>query len=226
MADAIGQVLSLAVGVAISPVPIIAVVLMLATPRGRVNGPAFLGGWLLGLTVVGAIVLVASNGADATDADATPATWVSWLKLALGVLLVLVAVKQWRGRPRAGEEGTLPKWMQTIDTFTPGRAVAMGVALSAINPKNLLLTVGAAAAIAQANVSTGDEVVALAVFIVIGTLGPAAPVLIALFMGSKAREILDDLKTWMGAHNAAIMSVLCLVIGAKLLGDGISGLGS
>jgi threonine/homoserine/homoserine lactone efflux protein len=226
MADAIGQVLSLAVGVAISPVPIIAVVLMLATPRGRVNGPAFLAGWLLGLAVVGTIVLVASDGAGATDSDATPATWVSWLKIVLGVLLVLVAVKQWRGRPRAGEAGTLPKWMHAIDTFTPGRAVAMGVALSAINPKNLLLTVGAAAAIAQADVSTGDEVVALAVFVVIGTLGPAAPVLISWFMRSRSRAILDGLKAWMGTHNAAIMAVLCLVIGARLLGDGISGLGS
>ncbi|WP_027008082.1 GAP family protein [Conexibacter woesei] len=226
MADAIGQVLSLAVGVAISPVPIIAVVLMLATPRGRVNGPAFLAGWLLGLAVVGTIVLVASNGAGATDSDATPATWVSWLKIVLGVLLVLVAVRQWRGRPQAGEAGTLPKWMQAVDTFTPGRAVAMGVALSAINPKNLLLTVGAAAAIAQADVSTGDEVVALAVFVVIGTLGPGAPVLISWFMGSRSREILDGLKAWMGMHNAAIMAVLCLVIGARLAGDGISGLGS
>lgn len=226
MADAIGQVLSLAVGVAISPVPIIAVVLMLATPRGRVNGPAFLGGWLLGLAVVGTIVVVVANGAGATDSDATPATWVSWLKIALGLLLVLVAVKQWRGRPRGAEEAALPGWMRTIDRFTPGRAVAMGAALSAINPKNLLLTVGAAAAIAQADVSTGDEVVALAVFIVIGTLGPAAPVLVSLFMGSRAREVLDEMKVWMAAHNAAIMAVLCLVIGAKLAGDGISGLGS
>jgi threonine/homoserine/homoserine lactone efflux protein len=226
MADAIGQVLSLAVGVTISPVPIIAVVLMLATPRGRVNGPAFLAGWLLGLAVVGTLVLVASNGAGATDGDATPATWVSWLKLVLGVLLVLVAVQQWRGRPRAGDAAALPKWMRAIDTFTPGRAVAMGVALSAINPKNLLLTVGAAAAIAQAGVSTGDAAVALAVFVVIGTLGPAAPVLISLYMRSRARDILDELKAWMGAHNAAIMAVLCLVIGARLLGDGISGLGS
>ena len=29
----------------------------------------------------------------------------------------------------------------------------------------------------------------------------------------------------MGAHNAAIMAVVLLVIGAKLIGDGISGLG-
>jgi Sap, sulfolipid-1-addressing protein len=48
MSDAIGQVLSLGVGVALSPVPIIAVVLMLGTPRARTNGPAFVLGWVIG----------------------------------------------------------------------------------------------------------------------------------------------------------------------------------
>ena len=52
------------------------------------------------------------------------------------------------------------------------------------------------------------------------------PVAIAFGMGDRARGILDDLKAWMGLHNAAIMAVLCLVIGAKLAGDGLSGLGS
>src|SRR3954463_7705543 len=103
MGDAIGQVLSFALGVAISPVPIIAVVLMLATPRGRVNGPAFLGGWLVGLALVGTVVLLAASGGRATSAG-EPATWVSWLKIGLGALLLLVGVKQWRGRPRAGTE--------------------------------------------------------------------------------------------------------------------------
>ena len=67
MGDAIGQVLSFGVGVALSPVPIIAVVLMLGTPRARSNGPAFIAGWMLGLAVVGTIVLVASSGADASE---------------------------------------------------------------------------------------------------------------------------------------------------------------
>ena len=101
----------------------------------------------------------------------------------------------------------------------------MGVALSGINPKNLLLTVGAAAAVAQAGASTGDEVVAMAVFVVVATIGPGIPVAIYFAMGERAAKLLDELKAWMGAHNAAIMAVLLLVIGAKLLGDGISGLG-
>ena len=90
MGQAIGQVLAFAVGVALSPVPIIAVVLMLATPKGRVNGPAFLGGWVLGLAVLGTAVLLIASGAAASKHGA-PATWVSIVKLVLGVGLLLLA---------------------------------------------------------------------------------------------------------------------------------------
>src|SRR3954454_10090690 len=75
MGEAIGQVLPLAVGVAVSPVRIVAVVLMLVTPRARVNGPAFVVGWIVGLGIVGAIVLGVADPAGATS-DGQPATWV------------------------------------------------------------------------------------------------------------------------------------------------------
>ncbi len=223
MGDAIGQVISLGVGVALSPVPIIAVVLMLATERGRANGPAFILGWLIGLSVVGVIVLLVSSGADASESG-EPAQWVSVLKLVLGVLLLLIAVREFRSRPRGDVEATLPGWMRTIDRFTPQRSLALGVGLSAVNPKNLLLTVGAASAIAQSGISAGQQAIALAVFVVIGTLGLGLPVAIYFLMGERATRILDNLKNWMGHNNAAILAVLCLVIGAKLIGDGISGL--
>src|SRR4051795_5941755 len=83
--EAIGQVLSLGIGVALSPIPIIAVVLMLATPRGRLNGLVFVAGWVVGLSVLGTVVLLAASGGDASNAGA-PADWVSVLKLALGAL--------------------------------------------------------------------------------------------------------------------------------------------
>ena len=175
MGEAIGQVLPLAIGVALSPVPIIAVVLMLGTPKASSNGPAFVLGWIVGLSLVGAIILLVSSGADASD-EGAPADWVGWLKLVLGILLLAVAMRTWHRRPRGSEQAELPKWMQSIDRFTPGRATAIGVALSAINPKNLLLTVGAAAAIAQTGIGSGDQAVALAVFVVIATLGPGLPV--------------------------------------------------
>jgi threonine/homoserine/homoserine lactone efflux protein len=223
MGQAIGQILPLAVGVALSPIPIVGVVLMLGTSRARSNGPAFIAGWIAGLAIVGTVVLVVSSGADASS-QGQPANWVNVLKLVLGALLLLVAIRQWRGRPRGDDPARLPGWMRSIDRFTAGRAAAFGIVLSAVNPKNLLLVVAAAAAIAQTGVSAGRQAVALAVFIVIGTIGTGTPVVLYFAMGDRSKRILDDLKSWMSANNAAIMAVICLVIAAKLIGDGISGL--
>jgi threonine/homoserine/homoserine lactone efflux protein len=221
--QAIGQVLAFGVGVALSPIPIIAVVLMLATPKGRVNGPAFLAGWVLGLAVVGTVVLLVASGAEASE-NGGPAEGLSIVKLGLGVLLLVVAARQWRGRPKGEAAPELPKWMQTIDTFTPPRAGGIAFALSAVNPKNLLLTVGAGAAIAQTGASTADQAVALAVFVLLGTLGPGIPVGIYFLMRDRATAILERMRGWMARENATIMAVLCLIIGAKLIGDAITGL--
>jgi threonine/homoserine/homoserine lactone efflux protein len=222
MGRAIGQILPFAVGVAISPLPIVAVVLMLVTPRARINGPVFVAGWLVGLAVIGVIVLGVIGPTDTTDAG-EPATWVNILKLVLGALLVVVAVRQWRGRPHAGDDAVTPKWMGTIDQFGPGKALLTGVVLSAANPKNLLLSVGAATAIAQTQIAGRDQAIAYAVFALIATIGVGLPVVLFFTLGARSREMLDHLKAWMIEHNAAIMAVLCVIIGVKLIGDAISG---
>jgi hypothetical protein len=223
MGSAIGGSLPLAFGVAISPIPIIAVVLMLATPRGRVNGPAFVLGWLAGLAAVGAIVLSIAGPSDASSSG-QPATWVSWVKVALGVLLLLVAVRQFRGRPADGTDAAMPKWMAAIDTFKPPVAFGMAAALAGVNPKNLLMAVGGAAAIAQTGISGGQQAIAYTVFALIATIGVGAPVAIYFLMGARSEHILGGLKDWMARNNAVIMSVLCLIIGVKLIGDAISAL--
>jgi hypothetical protein len=223
MGQAIGGSLPLAIGIAISPVPIIAVVLMLTTPRARVNGPAFILGWLLGLGVIGAIVLAIADPAKASNSGA-PATWLSWLKIALGILLLLVAVRQFRGRPHDQEQAAMPKWMGAIDNFKPPAALGTGALLAGANPKNLLLAVGGAVAIAQTGIAGAQQAIAYLIFAVIATIGIGAPVGIYFAMGNRSQDILGRLKDWMAQHNAVIMSVLCLIIGAKLIGDAISAL--
>lgn len=225
MGQAIGSSLPLAVGVALSPIPIIAVVLILTSRRARSNGPAFVIGWLVGLAVIGAIVLSVAGPAGASKSG-SPATWVSWVKIVLGAALLLVAVRQFRGRPKDGDEAALPKWMASIDSMKPLTVLGLAALLSGVNPKNLLLAVSAGASIAQTGISGADQAIAYAVFALIGTIGVGTPVVIYFALGERSETMLAALKDWMGRHNAVIMSVLCLVIGAKLIGDAIGALTS
>src|SRR6185295_18870953 len=148
LSDVIGALLPSAVAVALSPIPIVAVILMLDTPKARSNGPAFALGWVFGLTAVSVIVLLVAHGAS--DPDSASSTSVNWVTLGLGVLFLALASRQWRGRPKKGEAPVMPKWMASIDGFTAPKSLVLGVALSAVNPKNLALTLAAAGSIAQA----------------------------------------------------------------------------
>jgi hypothetical protein len=218
--DAIGQVLPSAVGVALSPIPIIAVILMLFTPRASTNGPAFLVGWVVGLGVAAAVVYSLADGADvASDPDAS--STLGWGKIILGAALLAMAVKQWRKRPKKGEHPALPSWMQAVDHFTPVKALGLGLLTSGLNPKNLILTAAAAASIAQTGATGGDAWGAIAVFVVLASSTVAGLIGYRTFGGESAHGHLDELKGWMGDNNAAVMAVILLLIGAKVLGEGL-----
>jgi Sap, sulfolipid-1-addressing protein len=225
MGQGISEVLTFAIGVAISPVPIIAVILMLFSRRARVNGPSFLAGWVLALAVIVAAVSLISSASDASTNN-TASDSISWLKIALGVIFLLLAGRHWRGRPAPGAEPAMPKWMAGIDALTPAKSLGLGVLLAGVNPKNLLLSVGAAAGLAQLGLSTTDVVVSLVVFIVVASLTIAGPVVYYLLGGAHAKARLDELKAWLGEHNAAVMTVLFVVFGVDLIAKGIAPLTS
>jgi hypothetical protein len=224
--EAIGHSLPLAVGVALSPVAIIAVVVLLTSSRARSLGPVFVLGWLLGLVVVGAIVL-AVVGPSGAGSSGPRTRWVSWVLIVVGVLLLVGAVRRWRGRSGGGEEeAPLPAWMGAIDRLKPAVVLGGGVVAGGVRPKSLLLAVGGAAAIAQTGIAGGQQAIAYAVFAVVATIGVAVPVVIYFVMGTRSAELLGRLKGWMRRNNAVILAVVLLVIGVTLIGDGIGGLAS
>lgn len=117
----------------------------------------------------------------------------------------------------------MPAWMATIDSISPGKAFGLGLALSAANPKNLALTAAAAAAIAQAGLDEVDEVMAVAVFVALGSVTVAGSVLAYLVAPDAAERPLAGIKTFMSDNNATIMMVVFLLLGLKVLGDAIGG---
>lgn len=221
MPQAIGEVLPLAVGIAISPIPIIAAILMLLSPHARSTSVGFLLGWVLGIVVAVVVFTLVSGLLPAEDPDASkPVAGV--VKIILGVLLLLLAVRQWRSRPRAGETAALPKWMDAIDDLTATRALVLGFLLAAVNPKNLLLAASAGVAIGTAGLSLGAAVGVIVVFTVVAALSVLVPVVGYLLASSAFSGPLDALRGWLVAHNAAVMSVLLLVIGVVMVGKGIA----
>ena len=223
LSSVIGEILPQAVAVAISPVPIIAVILMLFSAKARANGLAFAAGWVLALTVVGSLVLVAANAGKVAAGGEESATSFA-VKAIFGLLFLALAVKQWRSRPAEGEEPAMPKWMATIDSFSAGKAFAIAALLAGVNPKNLGLTLAASLTIAQSGLTGSDPWIALAVFVVIGSVTVVLPVAYYIAAGDSAAKTLTTWKTWLSANNATVMAVLFLVFGVKLLGDGLAGL--
>ena len=220
MGTGISEVLTFAVAVAISPIPIIAVILMLFSARARVNGPAFLLGWVVALAALSTIVYVLSHDGNVATSS-TAADSVSWGKIVLGVVLLALARRNWRNRPAPGAEPPMPKWMARVDSLSPVQAAGLGVALAAVNPKNLILTIGSAMGLAQLGLSTSDAIVATVVFVLLASVTIAGPVLYALVGGGRARASLDSAKAWLGEHNAAVMAALFLVFGVDLIAKGL-----
>jgi threonine/homoserine/homoserine lactone efflux protein len=102
----------------------------------RARRAGFRGGWIAGLAILGTVVLLISSGASASSSG-QPATWVGILKLVLGALLLLVAVKQWRGRPHGDEEAHLPKWMRAIDRVSAVKALGLGACWRRPTPRTV-----------------------------------------------------------------------------------------
>ena len=225
MGSAVGEILPLGVGVAVSPAPILAVILMLLSRRAKRNAPAFLAGWIVGLAVVGVIVLVISSGADVATYDER-STVASAVRALLGVLLLFLAWRHWQSRPEEDEETQMPRWMQRMESVNPAMALGLGVLLSGLNPKDTTLTIFAAGAIAQAGLSAGESAVTLAVFIAIATTSVVAPITLYFALGERAEETLNGWKAWLTENNATVMAVLFLIFGVVLVGQGIRGLGS
>ncbi len=223
MGTVIGDILPLAIGVALSPIPIIAVILMLFSRNARSTSLGFLLGWFLGVTIVGtAIVFLANPAQQATGGEASPMSAI--VHILLGVLLLVAAWRNWKKRPKPGEQVEMPKWMSSIDSMSAGKALGLGALLAGVNPKNLALIVAAGVVIAAAGLTTSQTITALIIFILLACVSVAAPVIVYLVMGEKAQPMLNSWKAWLTHNNATVMMILLLVFGVVTLSKGLGAL--
>ena len=215
----LSETLPFAIGVAASAVAVIALVLILQGSRALPSGLSFTLGWVLGVGVVCAVG-VAFGLAVSDD----PARWTQWLRTLLGVLLLVAAVRKWRQRVPSGQEPTPPKWMSGLQDSAPGKAAVLGFLLGGINPKNLMLTLGAAATLGASGLSSSELWITGIAYVVVASVTVLVPMGIYVLMRSKADELLANLGEWMKSNSDAITIVVLVIFGVKLLLGGLAGL--
>lgn len=221
MNGVIGDILVNALGIAISPVPIIVAILMLLSPNARGTSVGFLLGWIVGITAaVVVFTLLSAVLAAADPGQARPIAGA--VKIGVGFGLLLLAGRQWRSRPRDGEPVAPPKWIAAIDTMKPPAAAGLAFLLAAVNPKNLLMAAAGGLTIGGAGIAGVQQVVAILIFVVIASFSVLAPVVAYLVATDRVAVGLDALRGWLLDNSATIMGVVLLVIGVVTIGKGIA----
>jgi hypothetical protein len=221
MATASGELLPLAVAIAISITTIITTVLMLLSAKAKSRSVGLLVGCVIG--VGGAVALFAwLDSLLPTQDSSGPLAPATVINMVVGLLLVVLAVRQWRGRPARADLAALPKWMARVDSMMPGKALVLGLLLSAVVPKNLLLALSAGVIVGEAGLSVGQVSVVIVVFTVIATSTVAIPVVAHLTAPERMRGPLESLREWLVVNNVTIMVLVLLMIGVVMIGNSIA----
>jgi hypothetical protein len=210
------EALVLAVGVAASPLPILAVILILSGVRAWPKALAFSAAWAGGLALATAVLVIAVERSGATDDDPV---WVAIFEL--GVAAALAALALYVGLRGRRDASAPPRWLAALDRSTPRRTATLGALLSCGNPKNVALVLGAAVALAEADLGRGEVALGSVAFVAIGSAGVALPLGARAALPGQAPAALAAIRRFVGRHDRAVTVVLGLGIAALFARSGV-----
>ena len=206
------DLLLIGLGITLEPFPLTAFILILSAEKGTRKGLAFILGWLACLVVVIAAVILVTGG-NPPKPNTAPSTAALAFKLALGILLILLAARQWRrmGRPRKP-----PTWMARLDRVSLWAAAGLAAFL-----QPWALVAAGATTVTQAKLSTPGDYLTLMLFCVLATSSFLYLELYAAFAPGAASARLDRLRTGLDAHQDQVIIVISLLLGFWLAGKSI-----
>lgn len=223
MRTVVGEILPLAIVVAVSPINIVAAILLLFSKRPIANALSYLAGFMVGVAAI-LSGLTALADAIGLDSDSDRSRGASALLLALGLFLLIVAIRKFAYRPGPEEHPKAPKWMQGIGDFNAGKALLVGLAVGALNPKNIAVALASSVVVASAELPAGQQIGVIAIYTLVVSLGVAAPIVAAAALGDRSEGVLTTWKDWLDRNNGTVMAVVYLFFGVILVGKGIAGL--
>jgi hypothetical protein len=216
----IGAVLPQAMAIALSPVPMVCIVLVLMSARPVRAGACFALGWLVALAI--AVGLVAWFTDTVAEDEQAARDGVDLVQLAVGLLFAGLAVRYWRKRPAPGAPPPRPAIVDRIATLSAAGLVLTGTAAALANLKNFPLVLSAGSYLGGAGLGPAAAVVAVAVFVVAASLTVLIPLLAVAIIGAeRSAASLKNLETWLLANLNTITVVVLLVLAAALIGRGL-----
>jgi threonine/homoserine/homoserine lactone efflux protein len=214
--DAFGTVALLGLGIALSPVPILATILLLSTYEARSNGLGYAAGFLIGLTVL-AIVVAWFTRVFGSSPHSMPSHGVVVGTLVMGLALIGFSSWQLTHRHTSVEAPPVPRWLRIVDRFRTPQSAGLGFFNSALNAKNFALLLVAASAVGQNRLELAQSSLAMVLLLLFAMLGILVPLTIYLAGGNRSTTLLERWKTWLIRNNGTVMAVLFLFFGVVLV---------
>ena len=203
--------------VTLEPIPLTAMILLLATEGGLMKGLGYVLGWMLTLVGIVALVVLVTGGKPLIP-DSNPSTGALAVKLAIGVVLVVIAYRRW-GKWGDSEPKGQPRWMRGVDRVNPLSAAGLGFLLQPW----VLVTAGVAD-ITTAKLSSATQYIAVFAFCVLCSATLITMEVYAALRPAEVKDKLDALLQWITAHRDPVIGFLSLGLGLYLMAKSIDGL--
>lgn len=220
----IGDILPLAFGIIISPMPIAAVIALLLGPKGKRNAVAFTIAFVVATFVVTLVFASGTKGTTQSDSFFAQLFHIV-IGFAFAALFFFLAWRSFTNRPKKGSKPKEPTWLAAIDSFGFVKSIGLALLLGTANVKNLPLEIAAGATIGTAKLEWPLVFIAVLVFALVGSLGIIVPTVIGVSGSTSVAGFLGTVKTALIAHNNLIMAVLFVILGAVQLGKAIGSFG-
>lgn len=205
----------ISLGITLEPLPLTAFIVVLASQRGTRKGAAFVFGWIVSLAIVVAITVLAT-GNSPPKSNTSPSLGALAVKIALGVALLLIALRQYRrlGRPKKPKKS--PRWQAGVDSMSPWYAMALA---PLVQPWGLIAA--GAATVVEAKLSSWVDYLTLGYFCLVSTASYLLMEIYAAVRAEQAREFLIRLRTWVDTHTDQLILWVSLALGLWLIGRSV-----
>ena len=205
------------IGAAISldPLPLTAFLVVLPSKRGVVKGAAFVFGWLVSLAIV-VTVTVLATGNNPPQPNSAPSLAALAVKIAIGVVLVAIAVRHIRRKGQPKPPKKPPKWQAHVDSMSTWFAMILAPTLQPW----ALISAGAATVV-EAKLSSWESYLALFGFCVLASASYLAMEIYAGLRPDKSQALLVRLKSWIDAHIDQVIIFGSLILGLWLIAEDV-----